>query len=102
MNGKIPSRLSKWHISQRKEEDKFIREDGSVQWLSWEKPWYNDNGTIGGILYGHNIEKKLQNVKLPLGVILKMQPLVWRLSIPWQVDKVNASLCDARLHYRNG
>jgi PAS domain-containing protein len=33
-------------------------------------------------------------VKLPLEVILKMQPLVWRLSIPWQVDKVNASLCD--------
>jgi PAS domain S-box-containing protein len=38
-------------IPHRKEEDKFIREDGSVQWLSWEiKPWYNDNGTIGGIL----------------------------------------------------
>jgi PAS domain S-box-containing protein len=38
-------------IPHKKEEDKFVREDGSVQWLSWEiKPWYNDNSTIGGIL----------------------------------------------------
>lgn len=35
----------------RKEEDKFVRANGDVQWLKWEdKPWYNDQGEIGGII----------------------------------------------------
>jgi PAS domain S-box-containing protein len=37
--------------SDEKNEDKFIRFDGSVQWISWSiKPWFNDNGTVGGLL----------------------------------------------------
>ncbi|MDG2432161.1 PAS domain S-box protein [Flavobacterium sp.] len=37
--------------TDRKDEDKFVRSDGSVQWISWSiKPWYNDNGTVGGLL----------------------------------------------------
>lgn len=33
------------------DEDNFVREDGSVQWLKWEdKPWYKANGEIGGII----------------------------------------------------
>jgi PAS domain S-box-containing protein len=37
--------------SRRKKEDKFVREDGSIQWLSWEvKPWYNETNTIGGLI----------------------------------------------------
>jgi len=32
-------------------EDKFIRKDGTVQWLSWEvKPWFDEENTIGGII----------------------------------------------------
>ncbi|MHA7056199.1 PAS domain-containing protein [Aquimarina sp. M1] len=35
----------------RKDEDCFIRKDGSKQWISWEiRPWYNKEGKIGGIL----------------------------------------------------
>jgi len=35
----------------RKEEDCFIRADGSEQWLCWEiRPWYGQDGTIDGIV----------------------------------------------------
>ncbi|MEA5402010.1 PAS domain S-box protein [Arcicella sp. DC2W] len=38
--------------STKRDEDKFVRKDGSVQWLKWEvKPWYTeDNNKIGGII----------------------------------------------------
>jgi len=35
----------------RKEEDCFVRADGSKQWLCWEiRPWYGQDGTIEGIV----------------------------------------------------
>lgn len=38
-------------ITKKQDEDKFIRSDGTLQWLKWEiKPWYNDNGNIGGLI----------------------------------------------------
>jgi PAS domain S-box-containing protein len=34
-----------------KEEDQFIRADGSVQWLTWEAlPWYTADHEVGGIV----------------------------------------------------
>ncbi len=35
----------------RCEEDRFERDDGSIQWLSWElHPWYKSDNKIGGII----------------------------------------------------
>ena len=35
----------------RKDDDRFVRDDGSVQWVNWElRPWYKGDGTIGGIV----------------------------------------------------
>jgi PAS domain S-box-containing protein len=37
--------------TQSANEDKFVREDGTVQWLKWEViPWYSASGSIGGII----------------------------------------------------
>jgi PAS domain S-box-containing protein len=33
------------------DEDKFVRNDGTVQWLAWEvRPWYTTGNSIGGII----------------------------------------------------
>jgi PAS domain S-box-containing protein len=47
-------------IPNKREEECFFKKDGSVQWISWElRPWYNDNGTVGGvIMYTANITNR--------------------------------------------
>lgn len=44
------------------EEDFYVRDDGSVEWIRWEcRPWYEANGAIGGIvLYTEDITKRKQ------------------------------------------
>jgi PAS domain S-box-containing protein len=44
------------------DEDKFVREDGSVQWLAWEvRPWFTTGNAIGGIIiFSEDITKRKQ------------------------------------------
>ena len=43
--------------TRKSDEDMFVRQNGSVQWLKWEvKPWYEDDREIGGlIMYSEDI-----------------------------------------------
>ncbi len=51
-------------------KDRFVREDGTVQWISWKLiPWYDEPGSIGGmIMYTSDItdqveyQEKLKNL----------------------------------------
>ncbi|MBD1909090.1 MULTISPECIES: PAS domain S-box protein [unclassified Leptolyngbya] len=47
---------------EQREEDPFIRSDGSVEWIRWSlRPWYTAIGEIGGvILFSENITERKQ------------------------------------------
>ena len=49
------------HI-RKKEEDKFVRQDGTVHWVKWEvKPWLDHNNKIGGvIIFSEDITKQIK------------------------------------------
>jgi diguanylate cyclase (GGDEF)-like protein/PAS domain S-box-containing protein len=46
----------------RADEDSYVREDGSVQWFSWEiQPWYIVEGEVGGIvMFSEDITERKQ------------------------------------------
>lgn len=57
--------------TRSKKEDKFVKDDGTVQWLSWEvKPWYDEENNIGGIImYTDDVtENKIVSEKLAISL----------------------------------
>lgn len=45
------------------EEDRFERADGSSQWIRWDiRPWYNEDGTVGGmVMFTEDITDRKRN-----------------------------------------
>ncbi len=53
----------------RSDEDKFVREDGSVQWIAWElHPWYKDNNTVGGVIMLTTDITKAKEIEIKLKI----------------------------------
>ncbi|TSE09174.1 PAS domain-containing protein [Aquimarina algiphila] len=49
------------------DEDRFEREDGSVQWLSWKlHPWYKSNNEVGGIIMLTTDITKIKDTEIQL------------------------------------
>ncbi len=49
----------------KSDEDKFIRADGSIEWLRWEnRPWYKYDGEIGGLIMFTEVITKRKNAEL--------------------------------------
>ena len=45
------------------DEDQFVRENGTLQWLRWEiRPWHTPDGSVGGIvIFSEDISERKQN-----------------------------------------
>lgn len=51
----------------RAEEDSFQRTDGSTTWVRWEcRPWYDEDGEIGGIILYTEVITKQKEIELEL------------------------------------
>jgi len=76
----IPQRWKEIHqrclngAIEKNDEDLFIREDGSRNWIRWEvRPWHRASGEIGGIIIfseeiteRKNAEEKIRNLNIEL------------------------------------
>jgi len=87
----------------KSDEDYFIRQDGSSQWITWElRPWHTDTGKIGGvIIYSADITKrKAAEIKLRVSEEIfrgnfenaAIGMAIVGLKGKWK--KVNTSICD--------
>ena len=49
-------------ITSRAENDRYDREDGSVEWTTWEcRPWYESNGEVGGfVIYTEVVTERIK------------------------------------------
>ena len=68
--------------------DRFVRGDGTVQWVRWEvRPWYEDTGQLGGIVIfseditvSKNAEDKLQKSQEMFTKAFRSSPLAISIS----------------------
>lgn len=74
---------------KQSEEEKFIRADGTIHWIKWDaRPWYKDDGTIGGLLiYSQDISKlkKEETLKKSLESFLDQTNEIARIGF-WELD----------------
>jgi PAS domain S-box-containing protein len=54
-------------IAKKMDDDNFVRDDGTVEWLNWDvRPWYNEKSQIGGIMMMTEVitDKKFAEIEI--------------------------------------
>lgn len=54
-------------ITKKHDDDHFLREDGTTEWLNWDvRPWFNERNEIGGIMMLTEVttNKKLADIEI--------------------------------------
>ncbi|MCC7366804.1 MAG: response regulator [Chloroflexi bacterium] len=61
-------------------EDRFVRSDGSEQWLHWEvQPWRNADGEIGGlVLFSEVVTDRVRTREERRSLMMRERVLQWR------------------------
>uniref|UniRef100_UPI0011213539 PAS domain S-box protein n=1 Tax=Nitrospira cf. moscoviensis SBR1015 TaxID=96242 RepID=UPI0011213539 len=78
-------------VVERREEDPFVRADGSKDWLRWEvRPWREATGDIGGlIMFTEVITERKQAEEVLEQLIHRYKDLVDSINgIVWEADAV--------------
>lgn len=78
---------------ERREEDRFVRADGSEDWLRWEvRPWHEATGDIGGvIMFTEVITERKQAEEALEQIMRRYKDLVDSINgIVWEADAVTA------------
>ena len=87
----------------RGDEDRFVRSDGSVQYLRWEMhPWRDGRGGIGGIvIFTEDVtprkqaEAQIQSTVAFLDRVIDMSPFaMWIADRNGLITRVNQALCN--------
>ncbi len=84
--------------TEKREEDQFVRADGSTNWLRWEvKPWFNSNGICSGIIifteditFRKKIERKIiENEQKYRSLVERISDGFVSLDTEWRFAYVN-------------
>lgn len=54
-------------VSRKKDDDQFLRDDGTTEWLNWDvRPWFDEKNDIGGIMMLTEVttNKKLADIEI--------------------------------------
>ncbi len=90
--------------TERRDEDKFERGDGSVQWLKWDvRPWYTVDNEIGGIMmltedittWKKTQEQIKQNEANLTALIENTSAMIWSLDRDYRFIIYNSNFSQA-------
>ncbi|MDX9782813.1 MAG: ATP-binding protein [Bacteroidales bacterium] len=72
------------------DSDKFIRDDGTEEWTDWEcRPWYDDGGSIGGIIVYTAMTTRLKRIQ---DLLIESEALSKKMAEDW--DKTFQAMRD--------
>jgi diguanylate cyclase (GGDEF)-like protein/PAS domain S-box-containing protein len=64
-------------VVDKRDEERFVRADGSLDWVRWEiHPWYTDHGEIGGIIMFTEVVTERKNQERKIARLSRIQGIM--------------------------